>query len=197
MSDPSPTSPASADRTAPDADHRAGHDPVPVLEVTVADFDDFFTAEYARLVTVLTALTGHRVVAEDLAQEAMVRAHQRWDRIARYDKPAAWLRRVAINLAHNSRARRRSEQRALQRLAGERPAWEVQLGADDGGDEFWAAVRRLPARQAAAVALYYLEDRPVAEVATILDCAEGTAKALLHKGRTNLARTLHLQEDAP
>ena len=112
-------------------------------------------------------------------------------------KPAAWLRRVAINLAHNNRARKRSEQRALQRLAGERPVWEVQLGADDGGDEFWAAVRRLPARQAAAVTLYYLEDRPVAEVATILDCAEGTAKALLHKGRTNLARTLHLHEDAP
>lgn len=193
MSDLSPTSPAPAAPIAPGTDPHTG----PVLEVTVADFDDFFTAEYARLVTVLTALTGHRVVAEDLAQEAMVRAHQRWDRIARYDKPAAWLRRVAINLAHNSRARRRSEQRALRRLAGERPVWEVQLGADDGGDEFWAAVRRLPARQAAAVTLYYLEDRPVAEVATILDCAEGTAKALLHKGRTNLARTLHLQEDAP
>lgn len=185
MTDPSPTPPIPPAGAAP------------VLEVTVADFDEFFTAEYGRLVAVLTALTGHRVVAEDLAQEAMVRAHQRWERISSYEKPAAWLRRVAINLAHNSRARRHAEQRALQRLAGERPVWEVQLGADDGGDEFWAAVRRLPRRQAAAVTLYYLEDRPVAQVADILGCAEGTAKALLHKGRTNLARTLQIPEDAP
>jgi RNA polymerase sigma-70 factor (ECF subfamily) len=58
-------------------------------------------------------------------------------------------------------------------------------------------VRRLPARQAAAVALHYLEDRPVTEVASILGCAEGTAKAHLHKGRTNLAKLLDVPEDAP
>lgn len=167
----------------------------PLLEVVVADFDEFFATEYRGLVAMLTALTGNRMVAEDLAQEAMVKAHQRWARISRYDKPAAWLRRVAINLAHNNRARKRSEQRAMARLAGERPAWEVRLGVDDGGDEFWALVRRLPRRQAAAMTLHYLEDRPVAEVATILDCAEGTAKSLLHKGRANLARALQLPED--
>ena len=103
---------------------------------------------------------------------------------------------MAINLAHNNRARKRSEQRAMARLAGERPAWEVRLGVDDGGDEFWAQVRRLPSRQAAAITLYYLEDRAVADVVVVLDCAEGTAKALLHKGRANLAQALRLSEEA-
>lgn len=167
------------------------------VELDLRGFDSFFTQEYPRLVALLTAMTGHRTVAEDLAQEAMVRAHQRWDRVSRYDIPAAWVRRVAINLAGNNRARRRSERRALVRLAGERPAWEVLLGRDDGRDDFWAVVRKLPARQSAAVILHYLEDRPVADVAAILGCAEGTAKAHLHKGRSNLARMLDLPEDTP
>ncbi|QXC62970.1 RNA polymerase sigma factor [Aquihabitans sp. G128] len=142
--------------------------------------------EYPRLVTLLAAVTGHRGVAEELAQEALIRAHQRWRRVSRYDLPAAWLRRVALNLASNHRARQRTEDRTLRRLGGERPAPE-RTTDDDG---FWALVRQLPERQAAAVALYYLEDRPVAQVAAILDCAEGTAKAHLHKGRATLARLL-------
>ena len=190
--EPIPIPPGRA-MTRPRTDSSTASDPV--LEIVVADFEEFFAREYPGLLAMLTALTGHRTVAEDLAQEAMVKAHQRWSRISGYDKPAAWLRRVAINQAYNSRARRRSEQRALARLSGERPAWVAELGVDDGGDEFWALVRRLPRRQAAAMTLHYLEDRPVAEVATILDCAEGTAKSLLHQGRANLARALQLPED--
>ena len=150
------------------------------------DYDEFFTREYPRLVTLLTAVTGHRGVAEELAQEALIRAHQRWRRISRYDLPAAWLRRVALNLASNHRARRRTEEQMLRRLGNERHG--DPAGGGDAG--FWALVRRLPDRQGAAVALYYLEDRPVTEVAKILGCAEGTAKAHLHKGRATLARLL-------
>lgn len=170
--------------------------PAPTVEAGLTRFDDFFTEEYPKLVAVLTALTGNKVLAEDLAQESMVRAHQRWERVSRYDIPAAWVRRVAINLASNGRARRRSEKRALVRLAGERPTWEVQIGRDDGPDDFWATVRQLPSRQAAAIALHYLEDRSVADVAEILGCAEGTAKAHLHKGRQNLAKLLDLSEES-
>jgi RNA polymerase sigma-70 factor (ECF subfamily) len=155
-----------------------------------ATFDDFFADEYAGLVALLTATTGARAVAEELAQEAMLRAHQRWPRISGYDQPGAWVRRVGLNLASNSWARRRTERRTVERLAGEpvRPATTAQDGLD--GIDFWALVRRLPPRQAAAVTLYYLEDRPVAEVAAILGCAEGTAKAHLHKGRAGLALLL-------
>lgn len=164
------------------------------IELDLTGFDGFFAREYPKVVSLLTAATGHRAVAEELAQEAMLRAHLRWDRISRYDIPAAWLRRVALNLATNSRARRRSERRALQRIAGDRPVWEVALGRDDGANDFWSVVRQLPDRQSAAVILHYLEDRPVAEVAAILGCAEGTAKAHLHKGRANLARLLQIPE---
>lgn len=150
------------------------------------DFDGFFRLEYPRVVALLVAISGNRQTAEDVAQEALLRAHERWSRIGTYDMPGAWVRRVAINLSGNVRSRHRSEEAAVTRL-GARPALEA---AEPEVEEFWAVVRRLPRRQAAAVTLYYLEDRSVAEVAAILGCADGTAKAHLHKGRAALARLL-------
>lgn len=167
------------------------------LQPNVADFDAFFATEYPRLVTLLTAVCGHRASAEELAQEAMLRAHQKWSRISRYELPGAWLRRVAINLAHNHRSRRRTERRLLVELAGTRRPAVATVSAGCEADEFWATVRKLPRRQSAAIALHYLEDRPVTEVAEILGCAEGTAKAHLHKGRANLARLIEHPKDAP
>jgi len=58
------------------ADHQAEADPRPPvdLELELGGFDGFFTREYPRLVTLLTAVTGRRAVAEEIAQEAMLRA---------------------------------------------------------------------------------------------------------------------------
>jgi RNA polymerase sigma-70 factor (ECF subfamily) len=67
------------------------------------------------------------------------------------------------------------------------------LDADDA--EFWAAVRSLPRRQAQVVALRYLEDRSVAEIAEILGTATGTVKKHLHDGRQAVAHRLRLEED--
>ena len=188
-------------RSWPEGEDRPAAWPVaaPALDGRAADartsgFEAFFRAEYPRLVALLVAVTGSRSVAEELAQEALLRAHVRWDRIVRYDRPGAWVRRVALNLASHHRRRRRTEQGVLDRLGRQRPA-EPYSYADGVGDDFWALVRRLPARQAAAVALHHLEDRPVAEVAAILGCAEGTAKAHLHRGRAALARMLDLPEE--
>ncbi len=57
-------------------------------------------------------------------------------------------------------------------------------------DGFWALVRQLPDRQAAAVALHYLEDRSVAQIADDLGIAEGTVKVHLSRGRAALAESL-------
>lgn len=157
----------------------------------LASYEQFFRAEYPKLVSLATAMTGDRRVAEELAQEALLRAHRRWGRVSAYDMPGAWVRRVTINLASSARSRRGRERRALDRLGSERPPVAPYDYADD---DFWALVRRLPSRQAAAVALHYLEDRSVADVAAALGCAEGTAKAHLHKGRAALARLLALPE---
>jgi RNA polymerase sigma factor (sigma-70 family) len=153
------------------------------------DYTTFFKRELGPLLALATAIAGPDR-AEEIAQEALLRAHREWDRIGRYDKPGAWVRRVTINLATSSQRRRGAEARALRAVASRRvldaPPPEV--------DGFWALVRQLPARQAAAVALHYLDDLSIAEIADALDCAEGTAKAHLHKARATLALRLRAEE---
>ena len=161
-----------------------------VPELDLLDFDGFFLRELPRLVALLTALTGQRAVAEELAQEALLRAHVRWNRISKYESPSAWVRRTALNLATNAWSRRRTEARLVNRLGALPPACESS--AVD--HEFWATVRQLPDRQATAVVLHYLDDLSVRDVAAAMGCAEGTAKAHLHKGRANLAVLLENPE---
>jgi len=163
--------------------------PLAPVPPTYLDFATFYRRELPALVALATAVGGH-ACAEEVAQEALLRAHREWGRIERYDKPGAWVRRVAINLATSDRRRRASEARALARVA-RRPILDAPPPEVDG---FWALVRTLPPRQAAAVALHYLDDLSLAELADALGCAEGTAKAHLHKARQSLARHLADQE---
>jgi RNA polymerase sigma-70 factor (ECF subfamily) len=171
-----------------DVEKRTSTEPSDIGPIPSATtFEPFFADQYPRLVRLLVARTGRRDLAEELAQEAMLRAHVRWTRISRYDDPAAWVRRVGLNLCSNWWARTRTERRLVERLGSERPP-PPALPAED--DEFWAAVRSLPDRQASAIVLHYVEDRSVADVARIMGCALGTAKAHLHKGRAHLATLL-------
>jgi RNA polymerase sigma-70 factor (ECF subfamily) len=159
-------------------------------------FEQFYLEEYPRVVDLAYALSGSRMVAEDIAQEAFLRAYRDWDRVGSYEHQAAWVRRVAVNLASSGLRRRLIEARALARLAARREPALDALPADNA--DFWRAVRALPQRQAQAVALYYLEDLSIQQTARVLGCAEGTVKAHLAKARRSLARRLRLEvEEAP
>lgn len=150
-------------------------------------FEDFYEREYHRVVGFAYAIAGSWEAAEDAAQEAFLRAHRRWDRVGRYDQPGAWVRRVAANLAVSAFRRRLAEAGAILRLAARRqPDPPLQPEAVD----FWRAVRSLPARPRQAVALYYLEGWPTAEIARFLGCTETTVRGHLHRGRAALASRL-------
>ncbi len=136
------------------------------------------------------ALSGSRTAAEDLAQEAFIAAHKSWDRVGAYDKPGAWVRRVVANKSVSLFRRKMREAKALARLRLPEAVMPA-LPAED--DAFWAEVRALPTRQAQVIALHYLEDRSVADIADILECAEGTVKVHLRNGRMKLAENLGLE----
>jgi hypothetical protein len=68
-----------------------------------------------------------RTEAEELAQETFLRCHRHWSRVAGYDKPGAWLRRVMVNLTTSRGRRLVREARALARL-GSRPSSTPELG---------------------------------------------------------------------
>ena len=151
-------------------------------------FERLYQSDYAAVVGLAYGLTGSRWVAEDLAQEAFLRAHRDWSRVGNMASPGGWVRRVALNLARSRWRRLRSEAKAkLQITSNEESALDPRDVESDG---FWAEVRRLPTRQAQALTLRYVEDMPVKEIADVLGAAEGTVKALLHQGRERLSRQL-------
>jgi RNA polymerase sigma factor (sigma-70 family) len=156
-------------------------------------FEHFYLEEYPRVVDLAYALSGSRAGAEDIAQEAFLRAYRDWEWVGSYEHQAAWVRRVAVNLASSGLRRRLVEARALARLAARREPALDPLPAENA--DFWRAVRALPRRQAQAVALYYLEDLSIRQTAVVLDCAEGTVKAHLAKARRTLARRLRLDAE--
>jgi RNA polymerase sigma factor (sigma-70 family) len=149
-------------------------------------FDDFYRREFPRMAALACAVSGSRIAAEDIAQEALLEAGRRWNVVGDYDKPGAWLRRVTIQKASKRLRRVRVETAALLRIGS---AVVIPPGSEDI-EAVFDALRRLPARQRAAVALHYLDGYPVDDVARILQCASGTAKAHLHKARASLAIAL-------
>ena len=153
-------------------------------------FETFYQREFRSVIGLAYALSGSRSAAEDLAQDAFLAAHRSWDSVGRYDKPQAWVRRVVANMSVSMFRRSLREAKAIARMKSEE-AILPSLPAED--EQFWKAVRALPKRQAQAIALHYLEDRSVAEIAEILDCAEGTVKVHLFKGRQKLAQRLGIE----
>ncbi|HEV2755186.1 MAG TPA: SigE family RNA polymerase sigma factor [Actinomycetota bacterium] len=151
-------------------------------------YSGFFRAEYQAVVRTVELMLGDHEAALDVAQEAFARLYRHWWRVSRYDVPAAWVRRVAVNLAISHLRRRKLQQKVLPALPfGAAP----QPEADDA---VLAAVRALPPAQRAAVVLFYFEDQPTSEVAALLGCSEATARVHLHRARTKLAAVLDPEE---
>lgn len=160
---------------------------VTVEELSSAAFEDFFRQEYPALVALAAAVSRSPHTAEDLVQEAMLRARRHWDRICAFDKPGTWVRRVTINLSLNNR-------RSVAREARTRLAWSQQLEPAEHpralDSHLLRALHTLSPHQRAAVSLHYLEDRSTREIAELLGCAQSTARVHLHRGRQALAHHL-------
>ncbi len=149
-------------------------------------FKEFYKREFPIMVALAVAVSGSRVAAEDIAQEAFIRAHRDWDTVSEYGQPGIWVRRVTINLATDIRRRVASEARALVQIGPPR----MIDPPSEPDDVLWKAVARLPRKQRSAVALFYVVGMSTAEIAEVLECAESTARVHLHKARTVLARSI-------
>lgn len=146
---------------------------------------EVFDASYRKLVVQLFGITGDLDEAEDLVQEAFVRAAASGRRFLRVDNPEAWLRTTAVNV-HRSRWRKlRNGRRAQQRMLPPRDpeALEEHL-------ELISALRALPEQQRQVIALHYLADLPVHQIADELGVPDGTVKSRLSRARDALAASL-------
>lgn len=165
----------------------------PPAAIDVA-FDAFYRVELHSLVALATSLTGDAGHGPELAQEALLRTYRSWETVSRLDRPGAWTRRVLINLTIDAHRRAQREERATRRAANARTTEQASSPVDPVSEQFWAAVRALPDRQRHAVALHYIDDLSVAEVARVLEVTEGTVKTSLHMARKSLALRLGVAE---
>ena len=148
-------------------------------------------------------LTGSRADAEDVAQDAFVRAYRAlrsWD-AERLDALAekAWLRRICLNTWKNRvRAAARRPAVALTETVAANPADSPEEQALDAvsRDEVWRAVAGLPEPQRAALTLRWVDDLSYAEVAEVMEMPVGTVKSHVSRGLVALRRTLIGQEVA-
>lgn len=139
-----------------------------------ARFDDLAAIAYR----VAYRLLGSRADAEDIAQEALTRAHVRWRRVHRHAEP--WVARVATNLAID--AVRRGSRRGGRTLS---PADAIAARASPSATdriELQRLVAGLPRRQREVVALRYLADMTEAATAAELGTSIGTVKQHAHRG---------------
>lgn len=148
------------------------------------DFGAFVRSEHEQLVRTLILHCGDPALAEQLAQDAFVRARERWDRVSRMEAPGAWLHRVAINLSNSWWRRRAAEHRAYARV-GARPDIDTTPDAADAV-AVRAALLALPSRQRELLVLRFFLDLSVRETAARMGMKEGSVKSTTHRAVTAL-----------
>lgn len=161
-----------------------------------AHADESFEIEVARHIPNLREaarrLTGSLDEADDLVQDAVMRAWTFWDRFEPGSNARAWMHRILVNTFINAYRKRRRE-RELFRAAAEETRREQltvshvgQQQRDGLGDEVGAALEALPSEFRAVVELVDLKDFSYREVASELGCPIGTVMSRLHRARKQL-----------
>lgn len=150
-------------------------------------FEEFVVAELPRLWRLGRVLSGRDDDAWDLVQESLVRVGLRWSRVDRDGNPGAYAR-VCLTRLHLARARRSRRETLVDSADLDGPSVGDGLGIEsvELADQVWRLLAHLPPRQRAAMALYYLEDMSVHDIATVLRCSDGTVKSQLARGRSAL-----------
>lgn len=150
------------------------------------DFDRLYRASYPRLLGTLIGVLGDRAAAEDCVQEAFVRAFRAWPGW-RPDAPAeAWLHRIALNVAvsHQRRQRLREVGELVRRLGRPEPPPDPLSAAERG--DLTKALRRLPAKQSAAIVLRHYHGYSNREIAYALGIPERTVASRLAAAKIRL-----------
>lgn len=146
------------------------------------ELEAFCRREYPRLVASLGLMCGDPQVAEDLAQETLVRVWDHWSHVATLESPGGWAHHVAMNLAR-SHLRRRGAERRANRRHGTNADTAAHASPEDASLQ--AALFALPVRDRQVIVLRFYLQFSVAETAATLGMPEGTVK-------TSTARALGL-----
>ena len=141
----------------------------------------------------LLRLTGNAVLADDLGQEAFLRAYRGLPHFQGRSRFSTWLYRIAYNVFLNHRTQTREHAplpaASLRRQAA--PDDELSAGRRDLRADLDAAIAQLPDRYRAVVMLYYMRELTYPEIADVLQVPLGTVKTHLYRAKKSLRE--HLQ----
>lgn len=151
-----------------------------------ADFERLYRDTYRRILGTLITLVRDRATAEDCAQETYERAYRKW-KTWRPDAPVeAWLHRIAINVAISDRRYQRIRQagEVVRRLG--RPTAPADPASFAERSDLYQAMRKLPAKQAAALVLRHYHGYTNREIGAALGVPEQTVASRLAAARKHL-----------
>jgi RNA polymerase sigma-70 factor, ECF subfamily len=154
--------------------------------MTDEEYRAYYAVAFPRMVGQLYLLTGDLGEAQDVVQEAFVRAWHRRRRFADGDQPDAWIRMVARRLAVSRWRATRSALAAWRRTGPPR----AQSGPSEDAALVAALLQNLPDQQRRVVVLHYLCDLTVEQVAAELGAPTGSVKVWLSRGRAALRSIL-------
>jgi RNA polymerase sigma-70 factor (sigma-E family) len=149
-----------------------------------------FRDEYPRLVALARLLVDRQVEAEEIVQEAFVRALAGWERLEHPDDPLPYVRRTVVNLAHDGLRRRRTVRRSPEPVLDVVPPADAGAVLDEDHRELLAALRALSERQRECVVLRHLLDLSTAETAATLGITDGSVKTHVSRGLAALEAAL-------
>lgn len=150
------------------------------------DFEEFFQAEHDRLFKALYLLTSSVHEADDLAQEALLRAYERWDQVSVMDSPAGYVYRTALNL-YRSRLRKLAVR--ARHVFGVVAVDDIG-GAVAIGHDVREALAAMPPDQREAIVLVEWLGLGSEEAGEVLGIAASSVRGRVHRGRTTLREML-------
>lgn len=143
-------------------------------------FEDFFKRNYREVERRVCTAGASPDVASEATQEAFTRAYQRWWRLSRYQNPAAWVQKVALNHRIDIERRQRRQSELVT-------AFVVESGDNEPHDHrVDTAVDALPPQQQAAVRAFYNEGLSTEEAAAEMGITSGAVRFHLTQARRNL-----------
>ncbi len=179
-----------------DVEGPASHIEIEAVGAPASDvgFVEMLGTELPRLQRIALLLVGDAHVADDLVAEAIARTLPKW-RAGTVSEPAAYVRRVLVNLANRRWRRRRLSARSDHfALSWVQSATDVSTESAER-DRTLRAVHALPARRRAVVVLRFYDDMSEAAIASALGVSVGTVKSTLSRALEQLRAELETQEE--
>lgn len=161
------------------------------MQQVPTSFSELVERHRTEILGYLVRLLGNREDAQDACQDALLRAHRAFGRLAPGSNPRAWLYRIATNSGRNvARGRSRATRRIVELDVDALPG---SAGAEDGRERLQAVARAaiaLPPRQRAALVLRKFQDLGYAEIAASLGGSEAAARANVYQAIRKLRSAL-------